>query len=85
MAAAEAAGCHVAAYVPDSSLLLVGSPQQAAALETHPAVLRLVSQWLSAGCVLGMTRCRVLEVRSAVMLPFKQDIFDCTCWLLLAQ
>jgi subtilisin family serine protease len=41
VAAVEAAGCHVAAYVPDSSLLLVGAPQQAAALEAHTAVLRL--------------------------------------------
>lgn len=43
VAAVEAAGCHVAAYIPDSSLLLVGAPERAAALEAHPGVLRLVS------------------------------------------
>lgn len=77
LAAVEAAGCHVAAYVPDSSLLLVGSPQQAAALEAHPAVLRLVS-WRAAARGLGGTRCRWL-LSAAVMLPMW------VAWARLAQ
>lgn len=69
--AVEAAGCHVAAYVPDSSLLLVGAADRAAAIGEHPAVLRLVRHLglLPVATAWGLPACSCLHAACLCIRP----------------
>jgi hypothetical protein len=51
VAAVEAAGGHVAHYLPDHTLLVVGPARAAVALEQHPHALWLVSRGAQRRCV----------------------------------